>query len=499
MKRQLAILGIVALAFALRIHHLAHLSVWLDESFSILAAELPLPDLLQFVASRAHPPLYFVLLHDWLPLGSSEFVIRFLSLVWGLVGVVALYALGRRLFGEEVGLLAALLVAVSPIHVWHSQDARMYAQLFALATLSSYLLVQALSRNRAGYWLGYMVLAALSLYTHNTAFLTIAAQALFAVLYAALRRQWSLLWGWGAAMAGVALMYLPWLPFLTAQVSRLRQYFWIPQPTARTVLDTFDYMSSAMLFSDSPWHSDLDAWPGALLYLAFLGLFLLGSWRLIRHHALWSLLPFLLLIVPIAGEFELSFVRPMYLNRTLLVIAAPLFIIYAVGASAQRRGFRQTGTILLAITLGCNAVSLTNLHSKVPKEEWRQAANLVASRARPGDVIFFDQGLVQIPFDYYYHQQGPAVEEYGYPHEYTHWHTQRTMDKKQWWISDYVNADPEAAMARLTQIAQQHSTVWLVTNRPLSDGRLVTCLTEHSAQAQVYHFYRVTVHRFDMW
>ena len=498
MKRRLPLLVILLLAFALRVYQLADLSLWLDEGNSIYAARLSPPELLEYIASRSHPPLYFTLLHGWIRLGSSEFMLRFLSVMWGLVGVAALYALGRRLCGERAALIAALLLAVSPIHVWHSQDARMYTMVFALVVLSSYLLIQALDHNRAGYWLGYAMLASLSLYTHNTALFTILAQSVFATLYVAMGRRWSLLWGMGAALGGIALLYLPWLPSSASQASHLRQYFWIARPTARTVLDTFDYLSSAFLLTPTPWHSGLDTWPGALIYLTYLGLLVLGSWQLVRHRTQWTPIIFLLLGVPIAAEFAVSFVRPIYLNRTLLVVAAPLFLVYGAGASGHRRMLRWVGSLLLVIGLCCNVVSLTNLYGKAQKEEWRQAAKLVAARAQPGDVIFFDQAHVQPPFDYYFHQQETIIEEYGYPYEFALWRSQKTMDAERWWISDYVNTDPDAAMSRLTDIALQRAVIWLVVNRPMSEGRLLAWLTEHGDQAEVHEFHRVTVYRFEM-
>ncbi|MBN1135990.1 MAG: glycosyltransferase family 39 protein [Anaerolineae bacterium] len=508
------IVAILVLAFALRVYRLAHLSFWLDEGYSAFAAGLPLPDLLQFVASRAHPPLYFLLLHGWAWLGQADFVLRFLSVLWGVVGVAALYALGRRLLGRRIGLLAALLLAVSPMHVWHSQDARMYSQLFALAVLSTYLLVRAVDEGRLRYWLGYALLATLFFYTHNTAALTVGSQVVFCLGMLAARRQrtgpgrpgWSQLRGLGMALAVIALLYLPWLPVSAAQTGRLEQHFWIPRPTGRSVLDTLDYMSSAFLFTRSPWQSDLDAWPGALLYLAFLGLLLLGAWQLVRRSPRrrsppggWSVLLALLLAAPIAGEFVAShMMQPIYLNRTLVVVAAPLFLVYGAAVFRGRPAARRIGLTLLVVALGCNAVSLGRVYTVAEKEEWRQAAELVAGRVQPGDAILFDQGLVQIPFDHYYRRDGLAVVTYGYPYDYTHWQIQEMMDRDEWWVADYVNADAAAALARLEQAAcfGQHTTVWLVTNRPLSEGKLAERLAAHSQQVEVYEFNRVTVHRF---
>lgn len=498
MKRKLPFVVILLLAFALRVYHLASLSIWLDESFSIAAARLPVGELLQFIAARSHPPLYFLLLRAWMSLGDGEFVVRFLSVIWGVIGVAALYLFGRRVLGERAGLLAALLLAVSPIHVWHSQDARMYTMLFALTTLSSYFLIQVLSRHRASDWLGYTLFTALSLYTHNTVLFTITAQALFAGVYIVRRREWSLLWKGGLAVALIGILYLPWLPAAMNQTTHLRQYFWPTPPNGLSVLKTFDYLSSAFLFRDSPWFSNLEEWPGSLLYLIYLGLFLLGSWQLIRRRTMWAPLLFLLLVTPIAGEFIASQVRPIYLNRTLLVVAAPLFIIYAASVTAGRGVGRKAAIVLLIAGLGLNLFSLANMYTNALKEEWRQAASLVAEGAEPGDVLFFDQGMVQIPFDYYYQQHEFTIDEYGYPREHTYWRSQQNLDRDQWWVVDYINTDPEAALSRLTHIANQRRVVWLVTNRSMSEGRLEAWLAENSAQFQVHNFPWITVHRFEL-
>lgn len=497
MRRQLSLLIILLLGFALRLYHLAHLSLWLDESHSIFAAHLATPRLLEFVASRSHPPLYFLQLRGWMVLGDGEFVVRFLSVVWGTLGIAALYALGRRLLGARTGTLAALLLAVSPIHVWHSQDARMYTLLLFLAILSSYLLLRALATPRPALWLAYGLSAAGMLYTHNTAALTLAAQAVLAGVHVVATRRWQRLRGMVLALATFLVLYLPWLPMAARQASRLQQQFWIAPPTPRSILDTFAYLSSAFLFQSSPWHSNLDSWPGSLLYLTYVGMFLLGAWYMARrrYHALFLIL---LIVAPIAGEYTASLVRPIYLDRTLLVVAAPLLILYAAG-SLQRPGWRRRAAYaLLALALALNVFSLANMYRSATKEGWREAARLVSDRAQPGEALFFDQGVVQVPFDYYYHRSGLPVHEYGYPRDFTYWEKQASLEGDQWWVIDYMATDPDQALTRLANVAQQYSAVWLVVNRPMSEGKLEAWLRENSTGAESYTFPSITVYRFEM-
>ena len=132
-------------AFALRLYRLDHQEIWGDEAHSAHVASLPL---LSTVSPRTetNPPLYHFLLYSWVRLtGSSVFALRFLSLVLGVLTVPLVYGLARLAFGELVGLLAALLCAISPFQVYYSQEARMYALATLFTTLSMFLLAKIVS------------------------------------------------------------------------------------------------------------------------------------------------------------------------------------------------------------------------------------------------------------------------------------------------------------------------------------------------------------------
>jgi uncharacterized membrane protein len=73
----------------------------------------------QLAQQDVHPPLYFALLHFWMVgTGSSEAAVRALSALWGVLGVAALIALGTRLGGRAVGLVAGALASASPLLVY---------------------------------------------------------------------------------------------------------------------------------------------------------------------------------------------------------------------------------------------------------------------------------------------------------------------------------------------------------------------------------------------
>ncbi|MCJ7619553.1 MAG: glycosyltransferase family 39 protein [Anaerolineae bacterium] len=105
----LLLLIAILVAFATHTYLLDAKSMWIEEGLSIYRAQLDLSRILsnviviQEVATHdTHPPLYFVLLHFLIGLaGSSEFVLRFLSVAWGVLLVPLLYAFGTRLLSAD--------------------------------------------------------------------------------------------------------------------------------------------------------------------------------------------------------------------------------------------------------------------------------------------------------------------------------------------------------------------------------------------------------------
>ena len=139
---------ILLLALGLRLYRLDGQSLWYDEGTSVVLAGRDVAAIVQGAAADIHPPLYYVLLHFWARLfGSSEVAVRLLSAIAGLGVVGAVYLLGRRLFDQQVALVAALLAALSPFLVYYSQEARMYILAALLGAVSTYLMVLIVRRD----------------------------------------------------------------------------------------------------------------------------------------------------------------------------------------------------------------------------------------------------------------------------------------------------------------------------------------------------------------
>jgi len=128
--------GLFVAGLALRLHAPFPAAVWLDEAVTVLSASQPLLDVIRTQVREAAPPLYYLLLHFGIGfLGDDAVALRGLSAVLGAALAPGLFLVGRRLFGPTAAALAATLALLSPLHVFYSQQIRMYA-LFPVLTLA---------------------------------------------------------------------------------------------------------------------------------------------------------------------------------------------------------------------------------------------------------------------------------------------------------------------------------------------------------------------------
>ena len=130
--------------------------------------------------SESAPPLYYAVAWAWTQLtGTGELGLRTVSAVAGIATVPVAYLLGAELSSRRAGIVAAALVAVNPMLLWYSQEARAYALFVLLTALSLLYFVRALERGRRRDSLAWGIASALALGTHYFAFFPIAAEALW--------------------------------------------------------------------------------------------------------------------------------------------------------------------------------------------------------------------------------------------------------------------------------------------------------------------------------
>ncbi|EDX86722.1 hypothetical protein S7335_4428 [Synechococcus sp. PCC 7335] len=240
---------ILVLAAVLRLYRLTAKPLWVDELYTAFYSlgksldMIPFGELLPperywaliadpgtpWQAAQAvttysnHPPLFFMLMNGWLQsVGTSIWSLRAFAVGWGLVAVIGVFYLGRRIGGNRTGQIAALLMAVSPYGIYLSQEARHYSLAVAIATFVLVNWIALLQGERTFWrWLSWVGLNVLGLYVHYFYGFGLIAQWLVTavVLLRRLQSRTQTLaqtlnqsFGWLLAIIATALLYFPWGP-----------------------------------------------------------------------------------------------------------------------------------------------------------------------------------------------------------------------------------------------------------------------------------------------
>lgn len=394
------------LALTLRLWGLGAESAWIDEAYSIVLAKHSVLEILQGTVADQHPPLYYLLLHYWLLFGSSVVYARVLSLVIGMINIGQTLQFGRKLAGDWLALGTGLLLAISPMHVWYSQEVRMYILLASLTTASTAELWDCLQgKNR---WLLYALCSILAIYTHYFAIFVFGAHALLALAWAWMKREKRGLFYWTVAILVVGLAFLPWFPIALNQ-SRFHTMSWIAPPGMTDFRDTL----LRLLFG-----SGILAFPSWMRWVGLVSLGVLTIWAVIRlqqkglpHRqsfgfvATWAFVPFFVVAV-------IALVYPIFQFKQFLIVLVPfLFCIVWVCRITPR----LLGSLLFAGVLASSGVYLVYQQVELTKDDWQGTSAYLQSRMTPGDILYSNPAASNLALSLYGNLHIPSD---GYPPNY---------------------------------------------------------------------------------
>jgi 4-amino-4-deoxy-L-arabinose transferase-like glycosyltransferase len=369
--------AIVVLAVLLRFATLRTQSIWFDEAATWDLVRRPFGEMLRRIPDgESNPPLFYVLEWGWTrAFGDGEAGLRSLSALAGLLTVPVAYVIGRRAAAgvARAGLAAAALVAVNPLLVWFSQEARSYALATLLAAVALLLFQRALEDRRGRLLAAWAVVAALALATHYFTAFVLAPQALWLLWRHPHRR------GAVAAVGAPVAAGLALLPLLLAQAGN-------PYDIAGT--------SIALRLAQIPKQFLLGYRGPLALAFGLLGaLFVVGgAWLLLRR----TLRPARDRALLLAEIGAVGVVLPLlaalggadYLNaRNVLPALIPLLCALAVGYGASEAS--RLGLALLAAlcALSLAIVVTVAADSQYQRADWKGLAQALGTTEAPRALV----------------------------------------------------------------------------------------------------------------
>ncbi|OGM70766.1 hypothetical protein A2975_02655 [Candidatus Woesebacteria bacterium RIFCSPLOWO2_01_FULL_44_14] len=369
---------IVLLALILRLISLNQ-SLWLDEATSALVARDYSWNLIfgQFLPGDFHPPLYYMLLKIWgLFFGTSEIALRSLSVVAGVATVYLVYKIVNA-------TTAALLLATSGLHIYFSQEVRMYQLASFFVALAVYFFVK--SKNEGG--VGYGVALAAAVLTH---YLTVLMLPVFWLIARKNKKFYM-------SHNIMFLAGLLWLPTFIKQltgglgVKNISPAWW--NILGKTSLKEIALVPTKFMLGRISFESD---W---LYGVVVAGLGILFFWLLFRARRANKLFWYWL-IVPAGLAALIGFFVPVFNYFRILFVLPAFYILVAAGISTLKSKWRS---VVLGLVLTVNVVTsgIYLVNPKFHREDWRGAVNFVESQKDEGDITLFVQDSQMEAYRYY--------------------------------------------------------------------------------------------------
>ncbi|MCC6975256.1 MAG: hypothetical protein IT322_14725 [Anaerolineae bacterium] len=368
-----------------------------------------------------HPLGVFVGFWGWRSLmGSGEVPMRTLSALLNLLGIPAIYALALRLqtwadsftsdnvryrkqaeLGSDNPLIshrtaaaAALLYALNPTLVWHSQDMRNYGPWVGLSLISLWLGVRLITLpNHQGDRWRYGIAAASAIYTFFLEGFLILVQGWLALLSGRRTlRRW---------IEGLLLTFIVCLP-LVYQVYRLANSGY------RGALTGADLRALPAFFDSLMWGEFLPGAPPPTLLLLIASLVIIG-WRS-RRLGLWLAGG---LIIPSVLLTLVSTRLDVFGSRYLIALLPLMFLIFVLALrSVSQQFFPLTvGAIALLSLISLGGYFSPENH-KAP--DWYGLRDYLKAHVQSGDTVIMTSpdaatGVLDPAFGYYYRLEVPLL------------------------------------------------------------------------------------------
>gem|GEM_PF-146827 len=258
----IAVVSVAAVTFVLScMATIANSSIWFDEAFGAYIIRFNFAEIVQYTALDVHPPLYYFLLKLWSGLfGTSDIMLRSMSVFFGVVALILAFLVVKRLFGSKPAYVAIMLAAISPMLIRYGQEMRMYTLALAIAMAATYALVRANEHNRRKWWITYAVLIAAGMWTHYLLAIIWLAHWAWRAYETHSKRisSWFRAFfskEWVGAHVFAVLLFVPWIPIVLDSAMNVQKTgFWIPAFDATTLPA---YASEALFYETaeqtSPW------------------------------------------------------------------------------------------------------------------------------------------------------------------------------------------------------------------------------------------------------
>ena len=377
-------------------------SFWLDEAIGALVVRnLEFKEILtQFSRSDFHPPLYYLILKFWTNLfGYSESALRSLSVVLGTATVYLTYLIAIKILKKRFAVLfSTLLIATSQLHIYFSQEARMYVMTGFFAALCVYFFLYILEKTSVWRWVGFSVCLTALIFTDYVPIFFVPVFWIWGFY-----KKMNFSWWKKLLLAHIPLVItgLLFLPIFLAQL-KVGEELTKTLPAWSSIVGGSNIKQLALVwikftlgrisFRDKPIYYLL-----VLLSSIPFAVSLFKSWKLKTKPALmlhW-------LLIPLVLSFLFSFLFPAFSYFRFIFLLPAFYIILAAGVTAiinQKLRYVISASLII-VNLTSWAIYVKDPHQQ--RERWREAVAFVEERIKKDEVVLLEYPQPLAAYEWY--------------------------------------------------------------------------------------------------
>lgn len=336
---------------------------------------------------------------------KDEFMLRLSSVIAGIISVLLIYYLGKILFSRKVGLISAFILAISPFHIYYSQEFRMYSFISLFTILTVFFLKRFTQSGKRHFLLGYVITHTLNIYFHITTVLILLAEIIFFLFYR--KKYQHLLKNWLIGQLIIILLLIPEILFL---IMYLRHHQWMKSfsITVSTVSELGFISIKVPFFTLKNFAVGYNASMPIYLFSTLL-FFIFVIWGIIKAKKKEELnLCLCCLFIPLAIMYAGQ--KFLYADRYLIPSSIFLYLTLSNGIAFLKRNLVIFILILVSVFYFCALNNYYRGYLPGPherriavhsKKEHRQAAGYILANFQEGDIVFHTDPNTVLPFEYY--------------------------------------------------------------------------------------------------
>lgn len=377
--------AILILAAVLRLG-CSNRTLWYDEAVSYWeASQSPL-----IQTEKSFSPLPSLIIRPLVGHWDEPWMLRLPFIFLGVTSVLIFSLAAAKLFGGGADLKIAMLLAISPFHVFYSTEIRMYAiSLFGCA-LNFLFFLRILNHGGKKNWLFYSIGGAIAVFAHPFTALQLIAQGIY-LLTGKKHRPLFVTWFWNQIA-----IFLLYLPLLIYGLKYHGAAGWVTSRPLIALAGTFYSLLMGMTFLRDPLWLFLTVLSASLFGFLFVKGILADK---DNRYLITGLFLF-----PLAIAILISCFMSFYSDQStrFLTFIQPFLVLLLIGGIEAIRGIK----IRNCFFIGVIAVFLMALFpayalwEQVGFGDFKKAAEIIRLEARQDDRIL-SKGLSGQPIAYY--------------------------------------------------------------------------------------------------